>query len=67
MFFENSIPATSQTTAVVGSSGSGKSTLIHLLERFYDATGGAVEMDGYNIQNLNPVWFHAGKVLVLAS
>ena len=35
-----------KTLAIVGHSGSGKSTLIGLLPRFYDATAGAVLIDG---------------------
>ncbi|PTB62202.1 P-loop containing nucleoside triphosphate hydrolase protein [Trichoderma citrinoviride] len=35
-----------QTVAVVGSSGSGKSTLLALLERFYDARSGALDVFG---------------------
>lgn len=35
-----------RTTAIVGGSGAGKSTLVALLQRFYDATGGAIRIDG---------------------
>ena len=35
-----------QTVAVMGPTGSGKTTLINLLARFYDATEGAVRVDG---------------------
>ncbi|KAL7942007.1 P-loop containing nucleoside triphosphate hydrolase protein [Trichoderma barbatum] len=35
-----------QTVAVVGSSGSGKSTLLALLERFYDARSGSLNVFG---------------------
>jgi ABC-type multidrug transport system fused ATPase/permease subunit len=36
--------------ALVGASGSGKSTLALLLTRLYDATGGAVELDGVDVR-----------------
>lgn len=32
---------------IVGESGAGKSTLVDLLLRFYDPTGGTIEMDGH--------------------
>jgi len=36
--------------ALVGPSGSGKSTVFSLLLRFYDADGGAIEIDGQDIR-----------------
>ncbi|KAF9977123.1 Multidrug resistance protein 1 [Actinomortierella ambigua] len=42
----------SQTVALVGPSGCGKSTIIALLERWYDALGGMVIVDHYNIKDL---------------
>ncbi len=39
-----------ETTAIVGSTGSGKSTLINLIPRFYDATEGAVLVDGLDVR-----------------
>ena len=38
---------------IAGESGSGKSTLINLLFRFYDATGGAVKIDGIDVRDLS--------------
>lgn len=35
--------------AVVGPSGSGKSTLVRLIFRFYEVTGGSIEIDGQSI------------------
>jgi subfamily B ATP-binding cassette protein MsbA len=41
-----------QVLALVGSSGGGKTTLANLVPRFYDATGGAVRIDGRDIRDL---------------
>ena len=38
-------------TALVGPSGAGKSTLLALVERFYDATGGAVKVNGVDVRD----------------
>ena len=40
--------------ALVGENGSGKSTLVKLLLRFYDATEGAVRVDGVDLRELDP-------------
>ncbi|HBH37053.1 MAG TPA: metal ABC transporter permease, partial [Curvibacter sp.] len=45
------IPA-GKTVAVVGPSGAGKSTLARLLYRFYDITGGHIEIAGQDIRNV---------------
>jgi subfamily B ATP-binding cassette protein MsbA len=42
-----------QTTALVGRSGSGKSTLLSLVPRLYDATRGAVLIDGQDVRDVS--------------
>ena len=44
-----------ETIAIVGRSGSGKSTLVSLLPRFYDASGGAVMLDGVDVRDYDLV------------
>ena len=39
--------------AFVGNSGAGKTTLCHLIPRFYDVTGGRVEIDDIDIRNIS--------------
>lgn len=41
------------TVAVVGSSGAGKSTLSRLLFRFYEATAGAVSINGHDVRDIS--------------
>jgi ATP-binding cassette subfamily B protein len=41
-----------EVTALVGPSGAGKSTILALLERFYDANGGVIEIDGQDIRGV---------------
>ncbi len=43
-----------RTTAVVGSTGAGKTTLIGLVPRLFDATSGAVLVDGVDVRDLAP-------------
>jgi ATP-binding cassette subfamily B multidrug efflux pump len=42
-----------EVTAIVGGTGSGKSTLINLVPRLFDATGGAVLIDGVDVRQLD--------------
>jgi len=41
------------TVAVVGATGSGKTSLVNLIPRFYDATGGAVLVDGHDVRDVD--------------
>lgn len=45
------IPA-GRTLAIVGPSGAGKSTVSRLLFRFYDVSGGAVQIDGQDVREV---------------
>ncbi|WP_433265132.1 ABC transporter ATP-binding protein [Actinosynnema sp. CS-041913] len=43
--------APGETVALVGATGAGKSTLVKLVARFYDATEGAVLVDGVDVKS----------------
>ena len=47
-----------QKIALVGPSGSGKSTIGRLLFRFYDISGGAIEIDGQDIRSVTQTSLH---------
>ncbi|MEV6863814.1 ABC transporter ATP-binding protein [Streptosporangium subroseum] len=53
-----------QTTAIIGSTGSGKTTLVSLIPRLFDATAGAVSVDGVDVRELDPqmLWTRIGLV-----
>ena len=41
-----------QTIALLGRTGSGKSTVVNLLPRFYDVSGGRIEIDGQDVRDV---------------
>ena len=47
-----------QTVAIIGSTGCGKSTVVNLIPRFYDATEGAVLVDGRNVREFTQNALH---------
>ena len=53
-----------ETTAIIGSTGSGKTTLVNLIPRLFDATAGAVKVDGVDVRELDPdlLWSRIGLV-----
>jgi ATP-binding cassette subfamily B protein len=53
-----------EITAVVGGTGSGKTTLIGLAARLFDATAGAVLVDGADVRDLDPAALSAAIGLV---
>ena len=57
------VPA-GKTVAVVGPSGAGKSTISRLLFRFYDVTGGRIEIDGQDIRDVTQTSLRAAIGMV---
>ena len=53
-----------ETTAVIGSTGAGKTTLVNLVPRLFDATSGAVLVNGVDVRELDPdvLWSVIGLV-----
>jgi ATP-binding cassette subfamily B protein len=56
--------AAGETTAIIGSTGAGKTTLVNLVARLFDATEGAVLVDGVDVRELDPdlLWGKVGYV-----
>jgi ATP-binding cassette, subfamily B, multidrug efflux pump len=56
--------APGQTTAIIGSTGAGKTTLISMVPRLFDATSGAVRVDGVDVREFAPeqLWRRIGLV-----
>ena len=42
-----------QTIGIIGGTGSGKSSLVNLIPRFYDATAGAVKINGKSVKDFD--------------
>jgi ATP-binding cassette subfamily B protein len=53
-----------RTTAIIGSTGSGKTTLLGLIPRLFDASAGAVRINGVDVRDasLEDVWSHMGLI-----
>jgi len=53
-----------RTTAIIGSTGAGKTTLVGLVPRLFDATSGAVLVDGVDVREREPeeLWTRIGVV-----
>ena len=50
--------------AIVGPSGAGKTSLVNLIPRFYDPTGGTVEIDGHDLRRVKAASLRAQIGLV---
>ena len=46
---------TGETLVLLGSSGAGKTTVLKMINRLTELTQGTIEIDGYNIQQYDPV------------
>src|SRR5436190_12488161 len=57
------VPA-GRTVAIVGPSGAGKSTVSRLIFRFYDVTGGRIEIDGQDIREVTQTSLRAAIGMV---
>jgi len=53
-----------QTSAIIGGTGSGKTTLLNLIPRFFDATSGAIVVNGVDVrdQRQETLWASIGLV-----
>lgn len=60
----NFVAGPGEITAVIGSTGSGKTTLLNLIPRLFDATGGAVMVDGVSVRELDPTLLSDAVALV---
>lgn len=65
-----------QKIAIVGPTGAGKTTIVRLLMRFYDLNGGAIKLDGHDINDftrndlrkmfgmvLQDSWLYSGTIM----
>lgn len=54
-----------QTVGIIGGTGAGKSSLIHLIPHFYDATAGAVYVDGKNVKDKDVQEYLRSKIAIV--
>jgi ATP-binding cassette, subfamily B, multidrug efflux pump len=57
--------APGQVVAIVGKTGAGKTTIASLVPRFYDATSGAVLLDGHDVRSLTRAGLRRRMAMVL--
>ncbi len=54
-----------ETIALVGASGGGKSTIVNLVARFYEASGGAILVNGEDLRERSLEWYQSNLGIVL--
>ncbi len=57
--------AAGQSAAIIGPSGVGKTTLLNLVPRFFDPTGGSIQLDGAELRSLRVRELRAHVAIVL--
>lgn len=58
------VPA-GKTLGIMGATGAGKTSIIHLLQRFYDVTDGAIRLDGEDVRKLSLHQLRSSVAVVL--
>ena len=54
-----------KTLGIMGMTGAGKTTIVHLIERFYDVTEGAVLLDGVDVRRLDLKQLRSAAAVVM--
>lgn len=54
-----------QTVGILGPTGCGKSSLMHLLIRLFEYGGGSIQLDGYELKDIDKKWLRSNVGMVL--
>jgi len=59
--------ASGESVCLIGPSGCGKTTTLKLINRLHDATSGSIEVDGTDVQAIDPIQLRRGMGYVVQS